>query len=395
MKVFQLLFFIIIELILGSPSFSSPYTLSKGDVVSLVFDLSSGPRSYKVDLDGNLRIPELGIISAQGLSLNQVSDEIKISMISAGFNGIPTASVEIVSYSPIFISSDIVSSGYYEYFPGMTLGMAIGLSRSEDNRDSEAKYFESNTLFLEREVTDLKYSISDLYFKMIRLNAVLAGVTDDLTISESELSPIFFLSSEEIGERLVAENSIFQHQISSKSSLFSSWEREISDAKKQISLIDQRIKLKGRIIEQLDADVANIAMLKSQGLSTSVRSTEASRRVFEEREELLSLETMKLNVEHSIQLAERNKMNYEIETRDKCLEDLNEAKNRYTHLSSLLQTYTEQQYYLHSQIGNKSEGQEDIIYKIDSRNSGRESISNVDLNTPLFPGDIIFIEFRQ
>ena len=68
----------------GASAQAEPYRLAVGDQLSLQYDLIESPRTSTIDLDGNLRLPELGSIPAQGWTLDEMEQEISGQMLDAG-----------------------------------------------------------------------------------------------------------------------------------------------------------------------------------------------------------------------------------------------------------------------------------------------------------------------
>lgn len=315
-------------LLAATPLLADPYRLIAGDHVVLHYNLIAAEKTAMVDLDGNIRLAELGSVIASGKSLDDLQVAIAQAMLANGFAGTPSVTVEIVEYAPIIVSGYVARSGVFAYTPGMTAGAALAMT---GNTAIPARSFattEIAALTVQRRIDSLGAQLASAAAQIARLQAGLAGpdapiiVADDLknAVPEPELARLELL--------LAAEDRLLVTQRTAARDLVRSWDREIADNLTQIELLDARIVIKAETVAQLTRDVDAARNLQSRGLTTNAQTTATFQRLADEREELLALETTKLTVQRGRALAERSRQQYAAETTTGRLQDLTQAQAR-------------------------------------------------------------------
>lgn len=105
-----------------------PYTLAAGDRVRIiVFGQDNLSNSYSVDGSGNVSMPLIGVVKAQGHTAVQLADVIA-SKLRGGFLRDPKVSAEVEAYRPFFILGEVTTAGQYPYINGMTVETAIAVA---------------------------------------------------------------------------------------------------------------------------------------------------------------------------------------------------------------------------------------------------------------------------
>ncbi len=105
-----------------------PYTLDSGDRLRVVvFGQDGLTNSYMLDASGQIDLPLIGIVSARGLSTDQLSSRIA-DMLRQGFVREPHVAVEVEAYRPFFILGEVTQPGQYPYSPNMTVETAVAIA---------------------------------------------------------------------------------------------------------------------------------------------------------------------------------------------------------------------------------------------------------------------------
>ena len=113
---------------------NAPYTLGSGDRVRvIVFGQDSLSNSYAVDGSGNIFMPLIGIVPAQGKTIEGLSRAIDAKLRN-GYLRDPQVSVEVEAYRPFFILGEVTTPGQYPYINGMTAEKAVAVNRMEARR---------------------------------------------------------------------------------------------------------------------------------------------------------------------------------------------------------------------------------------------------------------------
>ena len=102
-----------------------PYTLASGDRLRvIVFGQDAISNTYAVNSSGNLSMPLIGSIRAQGLTTVALERGIE-SKLRDGFIREPKVSIEVDAYRPFFVLGEVTTAGQYPYIAGMTAETAI------------------------------------------------------------------------------------------------------------------------------------------------------------------------------------------------------------------------------------------------------------------------------
>jgi polysaccharide export outer membrane protein len=106
-----------------------PYKLGADDEVRVIA-LGEGDISgqFRVNDRGNIAVPLLGTIPAEGLTTAQLEDRIAGLLKEKKVLLDPSVSVEVISYRPIFILGQVTKPGQYPYQPDMTVLTAVAVA---------------------------------------------------------------------------------------------------------------------------------------------------------------------------------------------------------------------------------------------------------------------------
>lgn len=104
---------------------SKPHTLLAGEQIQItVFGQAELSASYRIDDKGHINMPLLGSISALNKTPAQFADYIAF-LLAQNFIRNPSVSVEVITYTPIFVIGAVKNSGQYAFLPGTTAEAAI------------------------------------------------------------------------------------------------------------------------------------------------------------------------------------------------------------------------------------------------------------------------------
>jgi polysaccharide export outer membrane protein len=100
----------------------SAYRLGVGDQVRLLtFGEESLSEIFRVNDAGNIALPLLGPVRAQGLTTDELSRSIAADLSQRGLIRDASVSVEVVEYRPVFVLGEVNRPGQYPFQPGMTV----------------------------------------------------------------------------------------------------------------------------------------------------------------------------------------------------------------------------------------------------------------------------------
>lgn len=115
------------------------YQLASGDILKInVFGHEDISGDYEVDGTGQITFPLLGLVRAEGMTIEQLRVEIQ-EALNRDYLVDPRVSVEVLNYRPIYVLGQVNSPGSYAYSVGMTVRQAValagGYTRRADNDD--------------------------------------------------------------------------------------------------------------------------------------------------------------------------------------------------------------------------------------------------------------------
>jgi polysaccharide biosynthesis/export protein len=107
---------------------SAPYELASGDRLRvIVFGQDQLTNSYSVDGAGNISMPLIGLVKAQGLTTVGLDGEVE-ARLRQGFLRDPKVSVEVEAYRPFYVLGEVTTAGQYPFVNGMTAQEAIAIA---------------------------------------------------------------------------------------------------------------------------------------------------------------------------------------------------------------------------------------------------------------------------
>jgi protein involved in polysaccharide export with SLBB domain len=381
---------------IAAPLAAEEYRLVVGDSVTLDYAFLENPKTTSIDLDGNIRLSELGSIEAQGKTLNEIEGIISQAMVQGGFSGVPFVTVEIAKYAPIVVSGVVKKSGLYEYVPGMTVDVAVALSGGASEIDVKAQNTELAALAAQRKSATFAKQIGQTVAVVARLEAAVEGAETEIELSSDLRDQVPVQELSELPARIAAETEILATERQSAAALLASWAKEVSESQVQIDLINERIILKEELIARLSGELDDAKSLQSQGLATTSRTSTLIVRLADEREDLLALETAKVVARRSRAMAERNQARFEAEQHQTRLTQLRDANNRLETLQRDYRFALNELALLNSNIDDLPLVDEwlDLEILLMGPRSGRVAAGEITPDTPLLPGDILMVRAK-
>jgi polysaccharide export outer membrane protein len=109
-------------------SMDAPYRLASGDRMRvIVFGQENLTNSFSVDGAGNVAMPLVGLVRAQGLTTNEFAASLE-ARLRGGYLREPKVSVEVEAFRPFFVLGEVGSSGQYPFVNGMTAQTAVAIA---------------------------------------------------------------------------------------------------------------------------------------------------------------------------------------------------------------------------------------------------------------------------
>ncbi|WGH78917.1 polysaccharide biosynthesis/export family protein [Jannaschia ovalis] len=380
-------------LVIATPLAAEPYRLVMGDQVIVDYDFLEEPKTTIVDLDGNIRLAELGSIAAAGRSLDEVKAAIERGMAEDGFSGVSFVSVEVAGYAPVVVTGFVERSGAYDFLPGMTVGAALALAGGVGSDSGGGPDPDVLLASAGRRVTLAAGAITDAVATITRLEAALSGAPLPLGLPPDYAELVPEERRAEIGVLLELEGARLSVERARETAQLASWESEIADYAEQARLLDARIAVKTQSLQRLETEFDDLEGLRSQGLATVARTSTLQQRLADDREELLALETAKIAARRARSLAERNRDAF---LSDQRLERLDGLRRTRAELQDATRSYRVAVDELVA-VGDDSAGFSVLAEVLDLRFTIRSArpdrpAAAIDRDTPVLPGDILTVE---
>jgi len=109
-------------------SMDAPYRLASGDRLRvIVFGQENLTNSFAVDGAGNVAMPLIGLVHAQGLTTAELASSLE-ARLRGGYLREPKVSVEVEAFRPFLVLGEVGSSGQYPFVNGMTAQTAVAIA---------------------------------------------------------------------------------------------------------------------------------------------------------------------------------------------------------------------------------------------------------------------------
>ena len=117
----------------------TPYRLASGDRLRMiVFGQETLSNSFNVDAAGEVSLPLIGAVRAQGLTTAELERSIE-ARLRQGYLRDPRVALEVEAYRPFFVLGEVTTSGQYPFIAGMTVEKAIAVAGGFSPRGDQGR----------------------------------------------------------------------------------------------------------------------------------------------------------------------------------------------------------------------------------------------------------------
>ena len=107
----------------------TPYQLGPGDEIRVtVFGLDALTNNYVVSDSGNISMPLVDVIPAEGKTTQELEVAVVNAVRAKNLVREPSVSVQVQKYRPFFILGEVQRPGQYPYVPGMSVLTAVSIA---------------------------------------------------------------------------------------------------------------------------------------------------------------------------------------------------------------------------------------------------------------------------
>jgi len=381
---------------------SEAYRLRAGDTVEIsVAGVPDMRQRLALDLDGQISLPLVGFLKAEGLTIGELRDKLQHILPekvlrTTGSNGqdveriiqAQEISVIIVDYSPVYVNGDVVKPGEQRFRPNMIVRQAVALAGGYE----VMRYHLVDPVI---QSADLGADYETLWTEQAREQARLARLKAQLN-NEAQLGAAAV-------ETRPVSNQLQSDLLNNESQQLALWHadfdqemafltRAIQSATDQLAeLVEQRDKEKEGAAADL-AELQRLSAFNKQGDVTSNRMVEA-------RRAMLFSSTQVLQTEGQITQVTREKEDYirridKLKSNDKSsiLKEIEECQLRLAAINAHIAATANKMDYtstMRSQLRISNLGGPSVLIIRGDRENRSEIEASED--TTLEPGDVIEI----
>lgn len=372
---------------------ADPYVVGYGDSIVVTNNFIDGAKMVSIDVDGNIRLSEVGTIPVIGLTLNQVEIAVQDKMLAQGYSGATFVWVEMESYAPIVVTGAVEAAGRFDFLPGMDVGAAVAFAGGVGQSGAEFGNAELMLIGARRRAAAVTDLIVNSGLDVARYEAALAGEDVQMILPQSFENGVRGVAHSQIQALFDAKAADLAETRNKAAILLGSWNSDIRAYETQIEILDQRVVNKEAILGTLTEEMADVERLREQGLTTASRFSSQQQRLFDEREELLNLQTTKITTERALSETARTRDAYLADLRSENLRAAEAARAQYETARQDLSFVIEEIAVLSDDVENGNEYDVvEFLYTIRGARADRLGGASVELDTLLMPGDIVVVE---
>ncbi|CCM79318.1 polysaccharide biosynthesis/export family protein [Rhizobium mesoamericanum] len=337
---------------------------------------------YTISDMGTVSLPVLGTVATNnhdnaGLAAD-IAEQLrtKLGLVSA-----PEATVEIISYPPIYVVGDVAKPGVYEYRTGLTTIQAFASSGGEVRADSKS------SLEVTRLLGEIRASDDSIVRSTARSERLQAEMSDatELHFSQAVDETNQFAAAIFDQEKTIfgARRRAMEQQAKSLTELRDFLEKEISSLEEKLTNVEANIK-------SSEAKLATAAQLVQRGIATASRQMDTERDLRADQGQRLDLETAVMRARQEFSKASRDLQALYDDRRSEAAVEL--QKERASMAQERLKRETNQNILLETLSANPSIGHPDdqrVTFHILRREDGKLNDFPASDTTILMPGDVV------
>ncbi len=342
---------------------------------------------YSVGVSGSLSLPFIGQLDVAGKTTGQVGEEIGAQLQSKfALRNLPSASVEVAQFRPVFLTGDVQNPGEYPYAPNVTVLKAVSLAGGLRRADAGQR-FARDFINARGDAAVYDDQRGRLLARQARLQAEVRG--DSEIAKTPALEKIL-----NIDALLESENALMK----SRSERYTLQLKALTDLRQlletEVESLQKKSETQNRQLQLANEDKEKVNRLNEQGLALAQRRISAEERAAEVEASLLDIDTSSLRAKQDINKATQDEINLRndwVAQRSKELQDTEaELQKLNLQLGTSRELMSEALAQSAEAIRFDSSGKSASITYVIVREEGGESKEiKADETTPVQPGDVI------
>lgn len=356
-----------------------------------VRDWSPISGDYSVGASGEISLPLVGQLPVAGKTTAEVAAEIGERMQTQfALRDLPSASVELAQYRPIYVAGEVQSPGEYPFAPNMTVLKAISLGGGLRRGDAGQR-FERDFIRADGDSSVLIAERNRLLVRRARLQAEIAN-RDGITAPE-ELKEAPDLANLVESETALMESRDRRQKVQLAA---------LSDLKtllhSEIEALAKKSETQARQLSLTEGDLKKVDSLAEKGLTISSRRLSLEQRVADVQASLLDIDTASLKAKQDASKAGQDETNLKNDWDAALAQELQNTERELEAVSLKLSTsrqlMSEALMQASSAAAKKDSDEASIAYVILRQKDGRDTEIPATETTQVFPGDVIKVELN-
>ncbi len=353
-------------------------------------DWSAVSGDYSIGADGALSLPFIGQLQADGRTAAELSVEIgKKMQVLFGLKDLPSASVEIAEYRPVYLSGEVQTPGAYPYAPGLTVLKAVsfggGLRRADPGQRFARDFLRS-----EGEAAVYVAERNRLLIRRARIVAEMSGAKDIDMPKELEKSEEARPIMESEKALMASREKRLRLQLTALADLKSLLDNEIGS-------LGKKSETQTRQLELVHGDLSKMDALAEKGLAISSRRLALEQRTADLQAALLDIDTATLKARQDINKAGQDETNLQNDWDAQLAQELQNTEQELDTLALKLGTSRDlmSEALMQSSDAASLKGglsADNIGYSILRTVKGKTEAIRATETTPVLPGDVVKVD---
>ncbi|KPF64337.1 hypothetical protein IP69_18335 [Bosea sp. AAP35] len=238
-----------------------------------VLDQAQLSREFMVQADGSVRLPRVGTVAFDGLTLGEAQVLLTHRIASSMGLARPDVTIEIVTYRPVYVTGHVQTPGAHAYAPGMTVMSLIALAGGyrRSNADDSVSRLEVGRL-LER-LGQLQDQLAASHVRLARLQAERDGREQIVRVPDlQQLVP-----EQRISDLYTLETTLLDVRRQTLSEALSNAANQRAELNRELDSLQSRRTGKNAQIVILQREITMFRGLQERNLSPVTRVFELDR----------------------------------------------------------------------------------------------------------------------
>lgn len=395
---------LVLGLLQGGPARADEYRLDVLDKLRIrivewqtaegaVRDWSALGGDYAVGASGQISLPLVGELPVAGKTTAEVAAEIGERMQKLfALRDLPSASVELAQYRPIYVAGEVQAPGEYPFAPNMTVLKAIslggGLRRGEAGqrfaRDFIRADGDSSVLMAERH---------RLLIRRARLQAEIAE-------REKIVPPGELKDAPDLTDLVESETALMESRDRRQKVQLTALADLKALLQNEIDSLAKKSETQARQLSLVEDDLKKVDSLAEKGLTISSRKLSLEQRVADVQASLLDIDTASLKAKQDASKAKQDETNLKNDWDAMLAQELQNTERELEAVTLKLATSQKlvseallQSVGAAATLENGSGA--DIAYLIVREKNGKATEISVDETTQVLPGDVVKVQLNM